>query len=84
MMQTFGLNEGYMIRKILIGLWATFSVLWSAMCIFAFLLGAGMSVGDAHAGLAFLLYWSLPIGIPFAIYKGISQSMDSMDQKKGA
>ena len=56
-------------RKTLIIIWVIFSMGWSGMCIFAFLLGAGMSVGDPNEGLAFLLYWFGPISIPLVIYK---------------
>jgi len=56
-------------RKALIIIWAIFSIGWSAVCLFAYFLGAAMSPGDAHAGLPFLAYWLGPVLVPFLIYR---------------
>ena len=56
-------------RKILVTLWWIFTIGWSAMMIFVYMLGAGMSVGNANAGFGFFAYWFVPILLPFVIYK---------------
>ncbi len=61
-------------RKIIIMVWLVFAALWSAVCVFAFVLGAGMSVGDANIEPGFLLYWLIPMLIPAAIYKLVVKS----------
>jgi len=58
-----------MAKKILIIIWAVFSIGWSAMMIFIFYLGAGMSVGDPHVEFGFFAYWFAPILIPAVIYR---------------
>jgi hypothetical protein len=41
------------------------------MLIWVFLLGAGMSPGDANISIGFFLYWLAPIVVPALLYRVI-------------
>jgi urea transporter len=56
-------------RKILVALWWIFSIGWSGMMIFVYMLGAGMSVAQSNVEIGFFAYWFAPILVPFIIYK---------------
>jgi hypothetical protein len=56
-------------RKVLIAIWIIFSLGWSGMFIFIYLLGAGMSPGDALVEAEFFFYWFTPIVVPALVYK---------------
>ena len=60
-----------MMRKVLVAIWIVFSLGWSGMMIFIYLLGAGMSPGDAHVSIGFFLYWFIPILVPALVYWGV-------------
>jgi lipopolysaccharide export LptBFGC system permease protein LptF len=57
------------VGKTLIIIWLIFSIAWSGLMIFTFMLGAGMSPGDSNSGIPFLAYWFAPIVIPAFIYR---------------
>jgi hypothetical protein len=56
-------------RKILVTLWWIFTIGWSVMMIFVYMLGAGMSVSNANVEFGFFAYWFAQILVPFVIYK---------------
>ena len=58
-----------MALKVLIGPWFIFTLLWSAMNIFAWLLGGGASPFGANTDFTFFVYWFGPIVVPAVIYR---------------
>ena len=60
-----------MVKKVLVVIWALFSIIWTGGLLFAFFLGASMSPGDSNEGIGFLIYWLAPITIPFFVYRFI-------------
>jgi hypothetical protein len=60
-----------MIRKVLIAIWIVLSLGWSGMFILIYLLGAGMSPGDANVSTGFFAYWFVPILLPALVYWGV-------------
>jgi Zn-dependent protease with chaperone function len=60
-------------RKILISIWVIFTLGWSGMIAFIYMLGAGTSPGDANVSIGFILYWLVPILVPALVYLAVSK-----------